>query len=217
MNPWPLSGIQDCLPNISPEMSNKLLKYDISKTEHFISVPSNLLLSHWFLTQWKNTTIHSHIQVPNLRAIFNFSFFYSSEFANMSHRFLPLWQNHNMPTLIISTIIIPVLTTVTCHLDLCNSLRGVNSNDTHRQELLVSSPWRHKNFVLKWKTTTSLSMILTFRSTNNFFIAKTFLMKEGTHWFVLWTKLCIPLQSSPPSGTAAAVTLAHLIIYPFYV
>ena len=51
MNPLPLSGIQDCLPNISPEMSNKLLKYDIYKTEHLISIPSNLLLSHCFLTQ----------------------------------------------------------------------------------------------------------------------------------------------------------------------
>ena len=51
MNPLPLSGIQDYLPNISPEMSNKLLKYDIYKTEHLISIPSNLLLSHCFLTQ----------------------------------------------------------------------------------------------------------------------------------------------------------------------
>lgn len=140
-------------------------------------------------------TSHALTQVPNLRPTLNFSFFYSSEFVNKSHCFCHHDRALKCPLLSVSTIITPVPATVTSNLDLCNSLGGVTQSKTHRQELLVSSPQQHKNLALKWNTTTSLSIILS--STNNFFHSKTFLIKEGMHWFVLWRKLCISLQSSP--------------------
>lgn len=108
MNPnFFLPNISQYLPNISSEMSNRLLKYDMSKTDHLISPlkPVSLPLFSNFVN---TNTIHPLTQVPNLRVILNSCFSYTPVNLWTS----PIISCHHdraliCPLLINSAIIIP--------------------------------------------------------------------------------------------------------------
>lgn len=164
-------------------MSNRLLKYDMSKTDHLISSlkPVSLPLFSNFVN---TNTIHPLTQVPNLRVILNSCFSYTPVNLWTS----PIISCHHdraliCPLLINSAIIIPGPATEISDLNNWNRLEGVTQSETHRQEPLISSPQQHKNLELKQKSATSLS--INCRSANNFFIPR----------FSWWKKGCIDYYS----------------------
>lgn len=137
-------------------MSNRLLKYDMSKTDHLISPlkPVSLPLFSNFVN---TNTIHPLTQVPNLRVILNSCFSYTPVNLWTS----PIISCHHdraliCPLLINSAIIIPGPATEISDLNNWNRLEGVTQSETHRQEPLISSPQQHKNLEPKQKSATSL-------------------------------------------------------------